>query len=153
MSFIPVFALQEQSGRLFKPLAYTKTYAMAAAALLSVTLVPILMGWFIRGKIKPEEQNPLNRFFIRIYHPLVDFVLKWRWPTLLVAILLMVSISWPLWFAPRPLGSEFMPALQEGDLLYMPTTLPGISITRITSYNVCYTKLLRHLSTKSTSGW
>ncbi|WP_303722402.1 efflux RND transporter permease subunit [Malonomonas rubra] len=130
VSFIPVFALQEQSGRLFKPLAYTKTYAMAAAALLSVTLVPILMGWFIRGKIKPEEQNPLNRFFIRIYHPLVDFVLKWRWPTLLVAILLMVSISWPLWFAPRPLGSEFMPALQEGDLLYMPTTLPGISTTK-----------------------
>jgi len=130
VSFLPVFALQEQSGRLFKPLAYTKTYAMAAAALLSVTLVPILMGWFIRGKIKSEEENPLNRFFIRIYHPLVDFVLKWRWPSLLVALLLIVSIAWPLWLAPRPLGSEFMPSLYEGDLLYMPTTLPGISTTK-----------------------
>ena len=130
VSFLPVFALQEQSGRLFKPLAYTKTYSMAAAALLSVTLVPILMGWFIRGKIKSEEENPLNRFFIRIYHPLVDFVLKWRWPSLLVALLLIVSIAWPLWLAPRPLGSEFMPSLYEGDLLYMPTTLPGISTTK-----------------------
>ena len=130
VSFIPIFALQEQSGRLFKPLAYTKTYSMAAAALLSVTLVPILMGWFIRGKIKPETKNPLNRFFIRIYHPLVDFVLKRRWPTLLVALALMLSIAWPLALAPRPLGSEFMPALYEGDLLYMPTTLPGISTTK-----------------------
>ena len=130
VSFLPVFALQEQSGRLFKPLAYTKTYSMAAAALLSVTLVPILMGWFIRGKIKSEDENPLNRFFIRIYHPLVDFVLKWRWPSLLVALLLIVSIAWPLWLAPRPLGSEFMPSLYEGDLLYMPTTLPGISTTK-----------------------
>jgi len=130
VSFLPVFALQEQSGRLFKPLAYTKTYAMAAAALLSVTLVPILMGWFIRGKIKSEDENPLNRFFIRIYHPLVDFVLKWRWPSLLVALLLIASIAWPLWLAPRPLGSEFMPSLYEGDLLYMPTTLPGISTTK-----------------------
>ncbi len=130
VSFIPVFALQEQSGRLFKPLAYTKTYAMAAAALLSVTLVPILMGWFIRGKIKPETHNPINRFFIWIYHPLVNFVLKWRWPSLLLALLLTLSILWPLHLAPRPLGSEFMPPLQEGDLLYMPTTLPGISTTK-----------------------
>jgi len=130
VSFIPVFALQEQSGRLFKPLAYTKTYSMAAAALLSVTLVPILMGWFIRGRIKSEGENPLNRFFIRVYHPLIDFVLKWRWQSLLVALLLIVSISWPLWLAPRPLGSEFMPSLYEGDLLYMPTTLPGISTTK-----------------------
>jgi Cu(I)/Ag(I) efflux system membrane protein CusA/SilA len=130
VSFIPIFALQEQSGRLFKPLAYTKTYAMAAAALLSVTLVPILMGWFIRGKIRPETSNPLNRFFIWIYRPLVDFVLRRRWPTLLVAVLLLLSILWPLLLAPRPLGSEFMPALYEGDLLYMPTTLPGISTTK-----------------------
>ena len=130
VSFIPIFALQEQSGRLFKPLAYTKTYAMAAAALLSVTLVPILMGWFIRGKIRPESANPLNRCFIRIYHPLVDFVLAHRWQTLLVATLLLLSIAWPLGLAPRPLGSEFMPALAEGDLLYMPTTLPGISTTK-----------------------
>ena len=130
VSFIPVFALQEQSGRMFKPLAYTKTYAMGAAALLSVTLVPILMGWFIRGKIKPESASILNRFFLRIYHPAVDFVLKWRWQTLLVAVLLIFSIAWPLWLAPRPLGTEFMPALYEGDLLYMPTTLPGISTTK-----------------------
>jgi len=130
VSFIPVFALQEQSGRLFKPLAYTKTYSMAAAAVLSVTLVPILMGWFIRGRVKPEDANPLNRLFIRVYHPLVDFVLKWRWPSLLVALLLILSIAWPLWLAPKPLGSEFMPALYEGDLLYMPTTLPGISTTK-----------------------
>ena len=130
VSFIPVFALQEQSGRMFKPLAYTKTYAMGAAALLSVTLVPILMGWFIRGKIKPESASSLNRFFRRIYHPAVDFVLKWRKQTLLVAVLLIFSIAWPLWMAPRPLGTEFMPALYEGDLLYMPTTLPGISTTK-----------------------
>lgn len=130
VSFIPIFALQEQSGRLFKPLAYTKTYSMAAAALLSVTLAPILMGWFIRGRIKPEEANPLNRLFIRIYHPLVDLLLKWRWPSLLITLLLVLSIAWPLWLAPRPLGSEFMPALYEGDLLYMPTTLPGISTTK-----------------------
>jgi len=130
VSFIPIFALQEQSGRLFKPLAYTKTYAMAAAALLSVTLVPILMGWFIRGKIRSEKANPLNRFFIGVYHPLVNFVLRWRWPTLLIGVALLLSIAWPLSLAPRPLGSEFMPALYEGDLLYMPTTLPGISTTK-----------------------
>jgi Cu(I)/Ag(I) efflux system membrane protein CusA/SilA len=130
VSFIPVFALQDQSGRLFKPLAYTKTYSMGAAALLSITLVPILMGWFIRGKIKAEEENPLNRFFIRIYHPMVDFVLHRRRATLLIALALILSIAWPLWLAPRPLGSEFMPALYEGDLLYMPTTLPGISTTK-----------------------
>jgi Cu(I)/Ag(I) efflux system membrane protein CusA/SilA len=130
VSFFPVFTLGEQSGRMFKPLAYTKTYAMGAAALLSVTLVPILMGWFIRGKIKPESASSLNRFFLRIYHPAVDFVLKWRKQTLLVAVLLIFSIAWPLWLAPRPLGTEFMPALYEGDLLYMPTTLPGISTTK-----------------------
>ncbi len=82
VSFVPVFALQEQEGRLFKPLAFTKTYSMAAAALLSITLVPILMGWFIRGKIKPEDANPINRFLIWIYHPVVDFVLRWRKVTL-----------------------------------------------------------------------
>jgi len=126
VSFVPVFALHEQSGRMFKPLAFTKTYSMAVAALLSVTIVPILMGWFIRGKIKPEEHNPVNRLLIRIYHPLVDFVLKWRWPTLVVASLLVLSIAWPA----SQTGSEFMPPLYEGDLLYMPTTLPGISITK-----------------------
>ena len=126
VSFVPVFALQEQSGRLFKPLAYTKTYSMGAAALLSVTIVPILMGWFIRGRIKPESANPLNRLLIRIYHPLVDFVLKWRKMTLLTALLLILSIWYPI----SKMGSEFMPPLYEGDLLYMPTTMPGISITK-----------------------
>jgi len=126
VSFVPVFTLTEQAGRLFKPLAFTKTYAMGAAALLSVTLVPVLMGWFIRGKIKPERANPLNRLLIRIYHPLVDFVLNWRKLTLFLALVAMLSIAWPL----SKMGSEFMPALYEGDLLYMPTTLPGLSVTK-----------------------
>ncbi len=126
VSFFPVFALGEQSGRMFKPLAYTKTYAMAGAALLSVTLVPVLMGWFIRGKIPDEEKNPINRFLIRIYHPVVDFVLKWRWSVLVVALLITLTSIIPL----KKMGSEFMPPLYEGDLLYMPTTLPGISITK-----------------------
>jgi Cu(I)/Ag(I) efflux system membrane protein CusA/SilA len=126
VSFLPVFALQEQAGRLFKPLAFTKTYAMAAAALLSITLVPVLMGWFIRGKIKPEHANPVNRFLIRVYHPVVDLVLKWRKTTLLIAILLVGSIYVPI----SKMGSEFMPPLYEGDLLYMPTTMPGVSITK-----------------------
>ncbi len=126
ISFVPVFTLEEQSGRMFKPLAYTKTWSMAAAALLSVTLVPVLMGWFIRGKIKPEHENPINRLLIRIYEPLVDIVLKWRKTTLLVALLLILSSLYPL----SKMGSEFMPPLYEGDLLYMPTTLPGISITK-----------------------
>ncbi len=130
VSFAPVFTLQEQAGRMFKPLAFTKTYAMATAAFLSVTLVPVLMVWFIRGKIKPEHANPLNRFLIRLYHPMVDFVLRWRKTTLVVALLAVLSIAWPLWLAPRPLGTEFMPPLYEGDLLYMPTTLPGISVTK-----------------------
>ncbi|HKI52308.1 MAG TPA: CusA/CzcA family heavy metal efflux RND transporter, partial [Geothermobacteraceae bacterium] len=126
VSFVPVFALGEQSGRMFKPLAYTKTYAMAAAALLSVTLVPVLMGWFIRGKIPDEDKNPLNRFMVRLYHPVVDFVLKWRWPVLIAALLITLTSIIPL----QKMGSEFMPPLYEGDLLYMPTTLPGISITK-----------------------
>ncbi len=126
VSFFPVFTLGEQSGRMFKPLAYTKTYAMAGAAILSITIVPVLMGWFIRGKIPDEEKNPLNRLLIRIYHPVVDFVLKWRWPVLIVALLLTVSSYIPF----SKMGSEFMPPLYEGDLLYMPTTLPGISITK-----------------------
>ncbi len=126
VSFLPVFALGEQSGRMFKPLAYTKTYAMAGAALLSVTLVPVLMGWFIRGKIPDENKNPINRFMIRLYHPVVDFVLKWRWPVLAVALAITLTSIIPL----KKMGSEFMPPLYEGDLLYMPTTLPGISITK-----------------------
>jgi Cu(I)/Ag(I) efflux system membrane protein CusA/SilA len=126
VSFAPVFTLQEQAGRMFKPLAYTKTYAMAAAALLSVTLVPVLMLWFIRGKIHSEERNPISRILIRLYHPVVDFVLSWRKMTLLVALLLVISAGYPLY----KMGTEFMPPLYEGDLLYMPTTLPGLSVTK-----------------------
>jgi len=126
VSFFPVFTLGEQSGRMFKPLAYTKTYAMAGAALLSITLVPVLMGWFIRGKIPDENKNPINRIMIRLYHPIVDFVLKWRWSVLIVALAITLTSIIPL----QKMGSEFMPPLYEGDLLYMPTTLPGISITK-----------------------
>jgi Cu(I)/Ag(I) efflux system membrane protein CusA/SilA len=126
VSFAPVFTLTEQSGRMFKPLAFTKTYAMGAAALLSITLAPVLMGWFIRGKIKAESANPLNRMLIRLYHPVVDWVLRWRTLTLLLALAAMLSIAWPL----SKMRSEFMPPLYEGDLLYMPTTLPGLSVTK-----------------------
>lgn len=126
VSFAPVFTLTEQSGRLFKPLAFTKTYAMGAAALLSITLVPVLMGWFIRGHIKDEQENPLNRLLIRLYHPVVDWVLRWRKLTLLLTVLAMLSIVYPI----SRIGSEFMPPLYEGDLLYMPTTLPGLSVTK-----------------------
>ncbi len=126
VSFFPVFTLGEQSGRLFKPLAYTKTYAMAAGALLSVTLVPVLLGWFIRGKIPAEQKNPINRFLFWAYNPMVDFVIRWRKMVLLVALLLTLSIAFPM----SKMGSEFMPPLYEGDLLYMPTTLPGISVTK-----------------------
>ena len=126
VSFFPVFTLGEQSGRMFKPLAYTKTYAMAGAALLSITLVPVLMGWFIRGKIPDENKNPINRIMIHLYHPVVDFVLKWRWTVLIAALAITLTSIIPL----KKMGSEFMPPLYEGDLLYMPTTLPGISITK-----------------------
>ncbi|MFO7577248.1 MAG: CusA/CzcA family heavy metal efflux RND transporter [Pelovirga sp.] len=126
VSFAPVFTLQEQAGRMFKPLAYTKTYAMAAAALLSITLVPVLMSFFIRGRIRGETANPVNRGLIRIYHPLVDFVLRRRKLVLFVTLLLLLSTAYPI----SRLGTEFMPPLYEGDLLYMPTTLPGISVTK-----------------------
>lgn len=126
VSFIPVFTLEGQEGRLFKPLAFTKTYSMAAAAALSITIVPILMGYWIRGKILPEEKNPINRFLIKIYHPVVDFVLKNnKW--VIVAVLILLGVTY---FPFSKLGSEFMPPLYEGDLLYMPTTLPGMSITK-----------------------
>ncbi len=126
LSFMPVFALQAQEGRLFKPLAYTKTYAMAASALLSITIVPILMGYLIRGKIIPEERNPINRILIKLYHPLIRMVLRFKWTTIAAAIVVLVISIWPL----EKIGSEFMPPLNEGDLLYMPTTDPGISITK-----------------------
>ena len=152
VSFLPVFTLQEQEGRLFKPLAFTKTYSMAAAALLSITLAPVLMGWLIRGNIPAEERNPLNRLLIWIYQPLLNFVIRWRKSVILGACLLVAWVFLP-WnqmvmhalpegtlrqaalsvgklFPYQNLGSEFMPPLYEGDLLYMPTTFPGISPTK-----------------------
>jgi len=178
VSFLPVFTLQEQEGRLFKPLAFTKTYSMAAAALLSITLAPVLMGWFIRGKIPKEEKNPINRFLIWLYHPVVDLAVKYRWPVVVGGGLIVGWVFFP-WnrivveglerrspdrrdaaqfhseqadqeigapslrdkltnisekigklFPYQNIGSEFMPPLYEGDLLYMPTTFPGISPTK-----------------------
>jgi len=124
LSFVPVFTLQAQEGRLFAPLAYTKTYAMAAAAGLSVTLIPVLMVWFIRGKIRDEQSNPLNRFLIAIYRPGIHAVLRHPRATLVIAGLAMAASIWPA----LQLGSEFMPPLDEGDLLYMPTALPGLAV-------------------------
>ncbi len=126
VSFLPVFTLEAQEGRLFRPLAFTKTYAMLGASLLSVTIVPVLMGYLIRGKIRPEEKNPVNRFLIWIYHPIIKLVLKAKVPVILLAVVVL-AVSYLPW---RWTGSEFMPPLNEGDLLYMPTTLPGISITK-----------------------
>jgi len=152
VSFVPVFTLQAQEGRLFKPLAFTKTYSMGAAAMLSITLAPILMGFFIRGKIPKEEKNLINRFLIWLYHPVIDFVIQWRWRVVITAALIVVWVFFP-WnrlvtgvfpeggtravalnagalFPYQNIGSEFMPPLYEGDLLYMPTTFPGISPTK-----------------------
>ncbi|MCX7762557.1 MAG: efflux RND transporter permease subunit [Candidatus Kryptonium sp.] len=126
VSFLPVFALEAQEGRLFKPLAYTKTYSMAAAAILSITIVPVLMGYFIRGKIPPEEKNPINRFLMKVYHPVLNFALKFKWVVIVAVVLILALTYIPF----SKIGSEFMPPLWEGDLLYMPTTLPGISITK-----------------------
>jgi Cu(I)/Ag(I) efflux system membrane protein CusA/SilA len=123
LSFIPVFTLEAQEGRLFKPLAFTKTYAMAAAAGLAVTLIPVLMGYLIRGRIPAENANPINRFLIAAYRPLLETVLRAPKLTLTVAAVLLVASLWPL----QHLGSEFMPRLDEGDLLYMPSALPGLS--------------------------
>jgi Cu(I)/Ag(I) efflux system membrane protein CusA/SilA len=124
LSFIPVFALEAQEGKLFAPLAYTKTYAMAAAAGLAVTLIPVLMGYLIRGKIPREDANPLNRFLIRAYRPLLDAVLRHPKGTLVAAALIAIATIWPV----SRLGGEFMPPLDEGDLLYMPSALPGIGV-------------------------
>ncbi|WP_313824245.1 efflux RND transporter permease subunit [Leclercia sp.] len=123
LSFIPVFSLEAQEGRMFAPLAFTKTWAMAVAAGLGITLVPVLMGYFIRGRIPDEKANPINRVLIRLYEPLLDRVLRFPKVTLTLAGLMLVVTLWPL----SRLGSEFMPPLNEGDLLYMPSTLPGIS--------------------------
>jgi len=125
VSFLPIFALEAQEGRLFKPLAYTKTFAMAAAALLSVLVVPALMVIFVRGKIIPERKNPVNRFLIWIYRPVIEFALRFKALVIVVAVAVLAASLWPA----SKLGSEFMPNLNEGTLLYMPTTLPGISVT------------------------
>jgi Cu(I)/Ag(I) efflux system membrane protein CusA/SilA len=123
LSFIPVFALEAQEGRLFSPLAFTKTYAMAAAAILSVTLVPVLMGWLIRGRIPDETANPVNRFLIAGYRPVLERVLRFPWTTIAVALALLALTAIPM----ARIGGEFMPPLDEGDLLYMPSALPGLS--------------------------
>ncbi len=124
VSFMPIFALQEQAGRLFTPLALTKTLVMAVAAGLAITLVPVLIGYFVRGKLPSENKNPLNRGLIFLYRPALTFCLKWPKSVMLLSVIAMASIVYP-W---QQLGSEFMPELEEGDLLYMPTTLPGLSI-------------------------
>ncbi len=124
VSFLPVFVLEAQEGRLFKPLAFTKTYAMAAATILSVTLVPVLMGYLIRGRILPERKNPLNRLCLALYRPFLDAAVAWPWATTLLAVAVVVSMWWPL----QRIGTEFMPELNEGDFLYMPTLYPAVSI-------------------------
>ncbi|MBU2493280.1 MAG: CusA/CzcA family heavy metal efflux RND transporter [Bacteroidetes bacterium] len=126
VSFLPVFTLEQQEGRLFKPLAFTKTYSMGMAAILAVTIVPILIGFFVRGKMRHEDENPLTRILAKVYHPVVDFVMNKRWYVIGTAVILILLTIYPY----KKLGSEFMPPLYEGDLLYMPTTLPGISVTK-----------------------
>ena len=126
VSFLPIFTLEAQEGRLFAPLAYTKTFSMAAAALLSVTLVPALMVVFVRGKIVPEAKNPINRALIFLYRPIIARVLRAKTATILLAVVVVVATIVPA----RQLGGEFMPTLDEGALLYMPTTLPGLSVTK-----------------------
>ncbi|MBL4775623.1 MAG: efflux RND transporter permease subunit, partial [Mariprofundus sp.] len=126
VSFLPVFTLQAQEGRLFAPLAFTKTYAMAAAAILAVTLVPVLMGLLIRGKIPSEEHNFINVWLKRLHAPVLGLAMRWRSITLIIAVVLLAATAYPV----MKTGSEFMPPLDEGDILYMPTTYPGISITK-----------------------
>jgi Cu(I)/Ag(I) efflux system membrane protein CusA/SilA len=126
VSFLPIFTMESQEGRLFSPLAYTKTFSMAAAAILSVTLVPALMVLFVRGKIVPEHKNPINRFLIWAYRPLIRGVLKAKTLTIFLALVALAVSLWPA----QQLGTEFMPSLNEGTLMYMPTTLPGVSVTK-----------------------
>ena len=126
VSFLPVFTLQQQEGRLFTPLAYTKTFAMAASAILAITVIPVLMFFFVRGKIRSEQDNPISKFFIKGYKPIIRKVLRYPIMTILIALVILVGTFVPY----SKLGSEFMPPLNEGDLLYMPTTPPGISITK-----------------------
>lgn len=151
VSFLPVFALTGQSERLFTPLAYTKTYAMAAAALLSVTVVPVLMLWLVRGRIKREEQNPVNRFFIFLYRPFLHLALTWRKTVIFLALAALASTAYPA----SKLGSEFMPPLYEGGLLYMPMTLPGVTpakareILQVTNRQLMQTPEIAHVFAKA----
>ena len=126
VSFMPVFTLEAQEGRLFKPLAFTKTYSMAMASILAVTAVPVLMYWFVRGKIRSEDRHPVSRFLRFLYTPVLNWSLRWRWWVIIAMIAILAVTVVPL----QRIGSEFMPPLWEGDLLYMPTTFPGISITK-----------------------
>ena len=128
ISFLPVFTLEAQEGRLFKPLAFTKTAAMFFAALVSITVAPLLMVWLLKGKIRPEESNPINRVLLRLYRPIVSGALRVRWLVIILAVL-AVAVTVPLY---ARLGSEFMPPLNEGTILFMPTALPGISVTEAT---------------------
>ncbi len=139
VSFIPVFSLEAQEGRLFSPLAFTKTFSMFFAALLGVSLVPVLMIFFVRGKITPEAKNPVNRFLIWVYQPCVHFVLRFRWFTLLVALLLLAATVYPF----TRLGKEFMPPLNEGDILFMPTAVPGMTIAEATKILQIQDRMLR----------
>jgi Cu(I)/Ag(I) efflux system membrane protein CusA/SilA len=139
VSFIPVFSLEAQEDRLFRPLAFTKTFSMFFASLLSVSLVPVLMTWFIRGKIRSERENPINRFLIALYHPIVDLVLRFRFVTLALAVVILGATFIPF----SQLGKEFMPPLNEGDLLFMPAAVPGMSITEATRVLQIQDRILR----------
>ncbi len=139
VSFLPVFALEGQEGRLFSPLAFTKTFSMAGAALLSVTLVPVLMMLFIRGKVMPESKNPVNRFLIWVYRPIIAGVMRWKKLTIVAAVVALVASIYPA----SQLGSEFMPTLNEGTLLYMPASLPGMSITKAAELMQTQNKIIK----------
>ncbi|OGA15711.1 MAG: cation transporter [Betaproteobacteria bacterium RIFCSPLOWO2_02_FULL_63_19] len=139
VSFLPVFTLEAQEGRMFTPLAYTKTFSMAGAALLSITLVPVLMLLFIRGKIMPEKKNPVNRFLIWIYRPVIAWVMRWRKLTIAAAMVALGASAYPA----MQLGTEFMPVLNEGSLLYMPATLPSLSITKAAELMQTQDKILK----------
>ncbi len=141
VSFLPVFTLEAQEGRLFSPLAYTKTFSMAGAAMLSVTLVPVLMLLFIRGKIMPEAKNPVNRFLIWVYRPIITGVMRWKKSTIVIALLVLLVSVYPA----SQLGSEFMPTLNEGTLLYMPASLPGMSITKAAELMQTPDKIIKSL--------
>ena len=139
VSFLPVFTLEAQEGRLFSPLAYTKTFSMAGAALLSVTLVPVLMILFVRGRIMPEAKNPVNRFLIWIYRPVIAWVMRWKKTTIVLAIVALAVSLYPA----SKLGTEFMPTLNEGTLLYMPASLPGMSVTKAAELLQTQDKIIR----------